>query len=373
MAELDGFFTDGRTATRHPVSVRVGSETIRIVAEDGSLLADWSFAGIRLLEEVHGAQAQVRLSHKKGGEAVLTLSNPDIVAQLERHGGKRLHAHWLFRPSLPMALTTLLAIVVLVAGFGYGLPQLVHPVAVLVPASWEKELGEQVVKNLAHEQGFCAGEAGQKALDGLTARILPRQKEGRGLTVRVVNEPVVNALAAPGGQIILFNGFIQQAETPEEVAGVLAHEMAHDLERHPLKSVLRAMGLQMMIGAVTGDMSAIDGIVGNVAALVLILKYGREAEQEADRIALKMLNQANLQGEGLITFFERIQKNATGVNVPEVFSTHPLTSERLEGLRGRATGTLPALDQAQWKALRTICDGAPRPDAGSARLTASHQ
>ena len=63
------------------------------------------------------------------------------------------------------------------------------------------------------------------------------------ITVRVIPEKTVNAFAAPGGQVVLFSGLIEKAESPEEVAGVMAHEIAHAIERHPMQTMPRAAGM----------------------------------------------------------------------------------------------------------------------------------
>jgi len=182
----------------------------------------------------------------------------------------------------------------------------------------------------------------------------------------VSSTPLVNAMALPGGHIILFQGLITSAQSPEEVAGVLAHEMAHEIQRHPMRGLIRTAGLKLVIGALTGGSGSLLSFAG-IGETILGLSYNRQDETEADRIGVEMLNKANIRGDGLVAFFareaegERNESSASAaerkaaVRVMQFLSTHPADETRVAAIKAQARGTERALTKAQWQALQTIC------------------
>ncbi len=237
-------YTDGRTADRHAVRVQPGQTALTLFDDTGAQIAVWPYAGLRLIEEVYGDRPG-RLRHAEHGEAVLTVAHPRLLAELEQRAGRRLRGHALLRPSLKLAGVALVLLAAVVAGAFWAVPRLAAPAAHWVPVSWETALGEQVVANLAASRRACRAPAGRAALAGLAERLVQPMRLPYGINVQVLDDPAVNALAAPGGQVLLFRGLLQAAESPDEVAGVLAHELAHVQERHPMRGVLRALGLSL--------------------------------------------------------------------------------------------------------------------------------
>ena len=350
-----GHFADGHSAARRPVRVMLGNEGLRIYDAGGALLQDWPYKGLRLLEEVYGNHP-VRLHHKRGGDATLTVEDPRVVAEAERLSGKRLGSHPLLRPGLLITASTGVILVVLVIMLVVGLPRLAGPLAALVPPAWEQALGERVVRQLTAEQGMCEAPAGVAALRALTGRITASADAPFPLIVRVTTVPGVNAFAAPGGQIVILQGLLDTAESAEEVAGVLAHEAAHSLERHPMRGLLRVVGLQLLFGALTGDMGTLDSAAGRFGQLLVLFSYTRADELAADRIGTSLLNRANIRGDGLRRFFERLgQKQAGKPGLPTLLSSHPLFEERMAQLDALATGKEAAMSAGDWAALKAIC------------------
>jgi predicted Zn-dependent protease len=147
---------------------------------------------------------------------------------------------------------------------------------------------------------------------------------------------------------------------------VLAHEMAHEIQRHPMRGLIRTAGLRLVIGALTGGSGATFSFSG-VGEMLLGLSYNRQDETEADRIGVEMLNKANIQGDGLVAFFarqeegERNKSSASTVEqkaasrVMQFLSTHPADETRVAAIKAQARGTERALTKAQWQALQTIC------------------
>ena len=234
--------------------------------------------------------------------------------------------------------------------------------APLVPDSVTGPLGKGMVAQLVGDRA-CESPAADAALARLTARI----GAPRPLNVTVADWPFANAFAGPGGEIVLTRGLIETASGPDEVAGVLAHEMGHVAHHHPTKALLRYYGVSLLAGSLGGRSA-------ELADVGLALASTRDAEREADAHALKALAAADVSTAGLSAFFERQMKGGTKPDgqaeerlrqvLAEAGSwarTHPPDAERLETIRaaGVSARTRPAMTAADWAALKAACLSRP--------------
>jgi len=363
---FDGYFTDGQTAQRHPVKIVCVANQLQIFDRHDALLKEWSFPGLRLTGEVYRRQP-IRLSHRDHGEACLILASHELLDLLgrelprfrqHRYGGDNATGHLLLWGAILVLVTV---------GLLKGVPFLAGPLAHLVPARWEQMWGEQMLGFLGEDVSACESVEGQAALQVLTERLTATTTPPFPFKVRVSSNPLVNAVALPGGHIILFQGVIATAQSPEEVAGILAHEMAHEVQRHPMRGLLRAAGLRLVIGALTGGSGSSFSVTG-LGEFLLQLSYNREDEAEADKVGVDMLNKANIRGDGLVAFFTRQQhseensvspsatEQETASRAGQFLSTHPTDVARVAAIQERTQGTGNALTKKQWHALRTICE-----------------
>ncbi len=246
-----------------------------------------------------------------------------------------------------------------------GLPAILGRAAALVPVEWEVAIGEATVEQLVtmlvpERRGgrFCTGEKGVAVLRQTTERLAATVDSPYTFTVRIADSKRVNAFAAPGGHIVFMRGLLDEAESPEEVAGVLAHEMGHVIERHGTEAVLRHMGLKVILEALLSDPSSMMPNLGEAATLFLDLSYSREAESEADAVGLEILRAAGIRSDGLVAFFERIAEEHG--DLPEFLgflATHPATEARAEAARAAVGRGGPAMSPEEWTALKDICAG----------------
>ena len=145
------------------------------------------------------------------------------------------------------------AAVVFVAGtLWFAGPQLLVAAAPLVPHQVARGLGEPMAEMMAGEDKACRNPAGQRALTKLVARMQPREGFVEPVRVRVSRSGQINAFTLPGGDVILMSGLIAAAESPDEVAGVLAHEFGHVQQRHPNQALIRHFGLGVFIEGLGG-------------------------------------------------------------------------------------------------------------------------
>jgi Zn-dependent protease with chaperone function len=360
---FDGHFTDGKTARRHVVTVVCADNRLQIFDRYDALLAEWPFDGLQLIGEVSRRQP-IRLSHRTYGEAALSLANHDILDVL----GRTMPRFRRKRVGGDNATIRLLiwsgALVLVTIALLKGVPLLAGPLAHLVPAHWEQAWGEQMMELMGEDVTGCESVEGQAALLALTEQLTATAELPFPFKVQVSNTPLVNAMALPGGRIVVFQGLITAAQSPEEVAGVLAHEIAHQIQRHPMRGLIRTAGLRLVIGALSGGSGAAFSL-GGVGELILGLSYDRQDETEADRIGVEMLNKANIRGDGLVAFFARAsageknkssetEHNATS-RVGQFLSTHPADEARVAAIKARSRGTESGLTKKQWQALQSIC------------------
>lgn len=227
-------------------------------------------------------------------------------------------------------------------------------VARAVPASVERQLGTLMTGDFGGRR--CAAPGGAAALADLVERIDPNDRD---VDVLVVNLPIVNAVTLPGGRIVLFDGLVKAARSPDEVAGVLAHELGHVRHRDVLESLLRHVGLSVLLGG-------LDGQVGGYTNALLSSAYSRDAEARADGYAISALGTADVSPTPIADFFGRLSKGdgpASGIgHVATYFSSHPVSGDRARRFvaAGKAHhADTPALDPAAWQRLRAICSGDP--------------
>jgi predicted Zn-dependent protease len=177
--------------------------------------------------------------------------------------------------------------------------------------------------------------------------------------------PIVNAFAAPGGSVVIFRGLLQRTDSPEQLAGVLAHELQHVLQRHSTRAIVQHASSGLLIAALTGDVTGPLAYGLEAARVLGHFRYSREAETEADTEGLKMLLAARVDPAGMIAFFEPPKDTADKHEesaADKYLSSHPSDRDRkatLTALVSRhPTQSVTLLPGENWRELRYAC-GAP--------------
>ena len=157
--------------------------------------------------------------------------------------------------------------------------------------------------------------------------------------VRVVQSEQVNAFALPGGYITIFTGLIENAETPDMVAGVVGHEMAHVLQRHGLKRVANEIGLFAGLRLIVGDTGGLVGLAGAVLKEASANNYSQTNESEADTFGTEAVLRAGLDPEALAEFFLLLKRKYGDVPTALAWmSSHPDHDSRAEAIRAITEG-----------------------------------
>jgi beta-barrel assembly-enhancing protease len=228
-----------------------------------------------------------------------------------------------------------------------------------VPVEWERSVGAATAAAVIGGGRVCDAPEGRAALDALVAKLAAAGGMAATAPVRarVVDDPTVNALAAPGGEILVYRGLLDRAASADELAGVLAHEIGHVEHRHGLRGVARAAGLFVLTGALSGGSDAVA-----LAAVLVGLSYSRDFEREADASGARILAAAGIGTKGLEMFFARMERERSGASgsLWSYLGTHPADGDRAAALRAaeQPAAPAPAMSAAEWAALRGICGSA---------------
>ncbi len=330
--------------------MRFTKEALVLLADDEKVVATWPYAGLKFVDE-GGRGRPMRLASVTDPDARLTIADASFPASLRAvaphvrgrgaSGAGRLQtALWV------VGIAAVAVALVLVA------PRLAGPVAALIPAAWEAELGERIAGQILADARICDSRAGTEALERLVARLAETVEVPYAFVVSVADTGQVNAFAAPGGHIVIFRGLLEFAQSADEAAGVLAHEMAHVIERHPTQAILRAAGVSLLFDMLTGGASTLAGI----GELLIGLSFSRRAEADADAIAVAMLEATDIRASGLGRFLARLDKQGRDLPAGLSFlSSHPSPTVRVEALADAAAGGRPAMPSADWRAVREMC------------------
>jgi len=203
----------------------------------------------------------------------------------------------------------------------------------LITLEEEWQLGAQLEQEIANELTLVNDAATVAFINDIGQRLV-NQTEMANLPweFHVVADPSINAFNIPGGHVYVHTGLIQQVDDVSELAGVMAHEVAHGVERHATERLTAAYGLQIGAGILLGqDPGLVQQIVASIAAQGAIASFSRSDEREADQLAVDYLYRSRYDPQGMVTLFNRLldEGGRRPGSVERFFSTHPMTEDRI--------------------------------------------
>ena len=357
MPEFEAGVLDGSTARRRAAFVTVAPHGLVLRFADAETV-EWFWREVRQQRPEFPTDPVVFA--RTGGET-LSVPDPAFLAEIGRVApGVKLEGTGAAVASRlrRLALVAMAALPLLVYGSWKILPWFGETMAVVVPVSVEDRLGESVARFFSRKGEICQDRFVVDQVD----RIAQRLHAAGGpspyrVRVRVVSNPMVNALAAPGGHVVVFQGLLQLTSNENELAGVLAHEIVHVRRRHTTKAIFRQMGIWAGLAVLTGDVS---GAVATVAGTAGILQFMREHETEADLEGVALMRQAGFQPAGMGGIFRKLQYlTGDSPGMLEYVSTHPDTAERIKAIDRAAGSATPEFvshrADAGWQPVREGC------------------
>lgn len=326
-------------------SVYVSSSGVRFVSDKANM--ELPLAG--LIVELGGANDRLLFFRHPGFSewAIYTsdhriLEHPSLANARELQGQRSK----IKRKKTNALITTLVALsipILLIASLFLAKNKMVEEIAEQIPASWEQKLGDTVFAQLKVGKRVIDDPKLNKELEKITEPLLKAIKSDRyTFQFHIIEDPELNAFALPGGNVTIHSGLLLRADSPEEVAGVLAHEIAHVTRQHSMRNMIESVGLYAVVQAFLGDATGILAILANNAPFLLRQKFSRDYEREADEQGWDYLILANIRPDGMIAFFKKLKEETEkrrgesplgGVEESfDFLSTHPATDERIERL-----------------------------------------
>lgn len=335
---FEGWHFPKGKSSRTQVRVQVLDDgTARIVSLDGAILEECRWRDIKVSSRVGRIARRLTLP---SGDVVETTDN-NAIDQIERRLKLRSGTSTAFQLERSWGVALVAVVLLFVSGYGiiqYGVPYAAHQVAFALPDWVLEEMGEQSLYFL--DQGaMTETELSKERQDELAAQFnsiveLPTAPAlCCKLHFRKGGAFGANALAMPGGNIVVTDELVALATDDRQILGVMAHEVAHIDKRHATRAVLQSSILGLAIVLLTGDLGGVSELAIALPVILLEAGYSRNYEREADAGAAEVMRALGHSPSHLADLLELLEKDCGPACEAGWLSTHPSTEERAEALR----------------------------------------
>lgn len=347
-------YADGRAAITYDASVELGAESLTIQVGDQTHV--WAYAELRRADD--------------GSGRIMLKRKPDTGERLMLHQESELQTHVpdLFKPrafgieGLPVVGGLVAAAWTLAATFLIGVPLAAAPLADVIPERQRNQIADISWSQVNAFTNYCDdSDEAARILNDVAYRMMEASNVPRrdDIWITIVDAPFPNAFALPDHSIIVTDDLIAMAESPDEVTGVLAHEIAHIEHNHVMKNIIRNVGAGVFFDIVFGGAGAGQAIA--IASVNLTgLQYSRDDETDADERGFDYMDAAQIDTGGVARLFARLNEmtEEQGGDIPTLLSSHPATAERAAAARARSRPNLaPSISDADWRIVRAACGG----------------
>jgi predicted Zn-dependent protease len=351
---LSAQYADGRAALFRTVPVELSEDGLIVV--DGERRIPWSYREIRRADDGNGR--------------IILKRKPDLGERLsfdlEAREWLASFAPALFKPraqgveGLPVVGGLIIGAWSAAAAFLLGIPLLADPIADIMPPRVRTQIADMSWQHVNAMSDMCDdSDAAEAVLNRVAYRIMEQSDVAMRdeIWITIVSSGLPNAFALPDQTIIVTDELIAMAEHPDEITGVIAHEIAHIEHEHILKGLIRSMGAGIFFDIVFGGAGAGQAVA--IASVNLSsLRFSRDDETDADLRGLQYLEASGISSAGLGQLFERMETyiRDQGGSIPTLLSSHPDSHERADAARARArTGLAPSMTEEEWRIVRSAC------------------
>jgi Zn-dependent protease with chaperone function len=346
-------YFDGTSSRRHTVTLGFDGE-LQINADAGNLAA-WPFADIRRADS---PSSMLRLSCVTAPVlARLEIRDAALATELTARCA-RLDENFPDRRGIARIVGWSIAAAVSIVGvIWFGVPLAADRLTPLVPQAFERRLGavaDGQVKTLFGGKA-CDNAEGQAAFTKLVTELREAAGLDTSIQTAVLATPIPNAFALPGGKVYLFNGLLARANNPDEIAGILAHELGHLRHRDGTRNLIYNGGTSFLIGLLFGDVTGSSALIFASRSLVTA-SYSREAEHNADTFSIDVMHKLGRPTKPMGELLFRVT-GKEGDRGLTILANHPLTEDRLKRMsdEDRPPSGPPLLTAEEWTSLKAIC------------------
>lgn len=329
---FEAVFYDGQSSKPIPAQVCI-KETLEItIHPDTSRVQtlSWNFADIREASIVGGERTQ--LTWGTFPYQMLEVFGRDFGFLLRDNKAFSRNTHTTFqRAGIIGVIAGVLILIALVAGvYFWGIPHLMDFTAQHFPRHLEVEIGKKM------DASFLAGSEIDSVATADINRFYKHLKPGTDYEIElvVVRSYVKNAMALPGGKIIVLSDIIRDMKSPAELVALMGHEIGHVEKRHTLKMLFRSAGNYIIISAILQDVNGIMAVIIDNAAKINQLSYSRQAETESDAYGFRLLRNNQADPKGMVSLFENLKaENDISNKIPQFLLTHPNLDTRISEVK----------------------------------------
>jgi Zn-dependent protease with chaperone function len=252
-------------------------------------------------------------------------------------------------------------VIYLAVSFAMGLA--VRSLVAKVPPEWERSFGKAEIESMEDEKILLTDSNKVSQLTALAAPLLPASVDGKTpIHFYILDDDTPNACALPGGYIVVNSGLLQMADTPEELLGVLAHEMAHVSEKHFERKIISSAGPLVVFGVFLHSREGLLNVLGMGSGLMVAQGFSQDYETEADEIGWKHLVAAHVDPGGMISMFRKLKayeaEQRALPDLPQAFSSHPALDKRIARLERQQKRLAPQTVFLQ------LTNSIPKPEPG---------
>jgi predicted Zn-dependent protease len=314
-SEFSGTFYDGKSANKYPVKLFLTRNQLELIFPDGHRIS-WPYPTLKLSKT--DSTGPVRLERPSSNPEVVpesvVIEDPEFLHEAHRVAPGALGNIWNQPHKRKTRYGLMILALVIIPPFifaiwVYAIPAMTNAVADRIPTEWEERLGQNYFQALFKESLKESDPKMQKALDTISKRLLDTVPD-QPYQFRIYVHPskIVNAMALPGGTIIVFQGLINVTETPEELAGVLAHEFQHVLKRHSTRGIIRSEAINLFGLIISGNSDSMTNVILQAGGMLEFLSFSRKLESQADNEGMKMMLAAQVDPQGMVRMFESLER-----------------------------------------------------------------
>jgi len=209
-----------------------------------------------------------------------------------------------------------------------------------IPPKFEQDLGAEWFAELKQDEKFIQDPKLQARVDKAAAPLLTVLPTNQiKFQFYIVEDPDPNAFSIPGGYVIITTGLLETMDKPEQLAGVMAHEIAHVTEKHVFRQVISSFGPLLLTELIFANDSSRSGAISGASSLLIVQSFSQEYEFEADDVGWKYLRAARVNPHGMIEMLTKLKTIEDGEKefdfLPGALKSHPATAKRIKRLESK--------------------------------------